>query len=129
MLELVTSASVEPVETIPLFSIDGKEYRIPLVPSAAMGLRYLKMLRTQGEMVANGWALEEMLGTEAYDALANFKDLTPQDLAQLSEIVGKHMLGALEEPEKAAVGKASLRPVPPRSGGRATTKRTSKRTS
>lgn len=129
MLELVTPKSVEPVETVPLFSIDGKEYRIPLAPSAAMGLRYLKMLRTQGEMVANGWALEEMLGAEAYDALSNFKDLTADHLAQLSEIVGKHMLGSLEEPEKVAAGKASLRPVPTRSGGRSTSKRTSKRTS
>jgi hypothetical protein len=130
MLELVTSTSDEPVATTPLFSIDGREYSIPTVVPPSVGLRYLKMLRTQGELIANGWVLEEMLGTEAYEALSEFKGLTNAHLMQLTEVVGKHVLGSLEEPERAAaVGKASLRPVPTRSAGRSTTRRTSKRTS
>lgn len=130
MLELVTPASDEAVETVPLFSIDGKEYGIPAVISASLGLKYLKMLRTQGEVVAGGWVLEEMLGEEGYDALSNFKGLTTKQLEQLCEIAGKHALGSLEEPEKAVtVGKASLRPVSAKSAGRSTTKRISKRTS
>lgn len=129
MLELRTSTSEEQVEVLPLFSIDGTVYSVPTNPSPAMGLKYMKLLRTQGSMIADGWALEEMLGTEAYDALSEFKGLTVEDLEQLKEIVGKHMLGSLEEPEKVAVGKASLRRASTRSAGRSTTSRTSKRTS
>jgi len=129
MLELVTSKNSEPVELVPIFSIDGTVYQMPVEVPAYIGLRYLKMLRTQGELIANGWVLEEMLGTEAYEALSNFKGLKAEHLEQLQEVVGKHVLGSLEEPEKVAAGKASLRPVPTKSAGRSTTRRTSKRTS
>jgi hypothetical protein len=129
MLELVTPQSEEPVELVPIFSIDDTVYQMPIEVPAYVGLRYLKMLRTQGELIANGWVLEEMLGTEAYDALSNFKGLKAEHLEQLQEVIGKHVLGSLEEPEKVAAGKASLRPVSTKSGGRSTTKRTSRRTS
>jgi hypothetical protein len=130
MLELVTSNAAPAVDTVPLFSIDGVAYSIPAIAPPVMGLRYLKLRREQGELVANGWVLEAMLGEEAYEALCNFKDLTEENLRELSEIVGKHVLGSLEEPEKAAaVGKASRRPGSTRSTGRSTTRRTSKRTS
>lgn len=129
MLELVTPAVEEPVELVDIFSIDGKPYQMPIEVPASIGLKYLKMLRQRGEAFANGWVLEEMLGTEAYDALANFKGLTKEHLEQLEEIVGKHVLGSVEEPEKVAVGKAGLRAAPTRSRGRSTTRQTSKRTS
>lgn len=129
MLELVTPKVEEKVELVDIFSIDGRAYQMPIEVPPNVGLKYLKMLRLQGEAFANGWALEEMLGTEAYDALANFKGLTKEHLEQLQEVVGKHVLGSVEEPEKVAVGKAGLRAAPTRSGGRSTTRRTSKRTS
>jgi hypothetical protein len=43
-----------------------------------------------------GWALENVLGTEAYDALTNCPDLEPEDLEAVMKVVHDNVMGAVE---------------------------------
>ena len=97
VVRLTTSAEPAPVEKVPLFYIDDVEYDMPARIGPNVGLKALRMARTHGADVAEAWLLEEVLGTEGYEALMNFDDLTGTQLEQIMGIVRDHVLGQEEQ--------------------------------
>lgn len=81
--------STEEIEYVEIFEIDGKSHSIKKKQPVNVGLRYLKMVRTDGPEVAQSWLLEQVLGEEAYDALMNFDGLTQEQLQSVMKAVGK----------------------------------------
>lgn len=97
MLELTTTTEPVDEERIPLFSIDGREYTIPKSVDAAFALRAIKTVREKGELFAAAQIFEEVIGTEAYDALCNFKGLKGPQLKQLIDEVVGYVMGQVED--------------------------------
>lgn len=81
---------------VDLFAIDEKVYQMPVKVGAGVALGYMKLVRTHGQEAAMGWALEVVLGTEAYDALTNCPDLEPEDLEAVMKVVHDNVMGAVE---------------------------------
>lgn len=83
-----------------LFSIDGRVYSMPIEVSASVALQMLHVARTEGEQAAVSWVMEEVLGTEAYDALRTCKALKPHQLQAVIKVVTETVMGAMEESGK-----------------------------
>lgn len=97
---LTTNTEASPVETVELFSIDGKSYSIEKKPRVNVALKYLKIARNEGADAAGAFLLEKLLGEEAYEALLDYDDLTPENLAAIVEAAQKATLGDLETPKE-----------------------------
>lgn len=98
MIELTTKAPADR-RMVDLFSIDGKIYQIPVKVGANIALGYMTFVRTHGQEAAMGWALEKVLGEEAYTALMNCDDLQAEDLEAIMEAVHTNVMGAVENPK------------------------------
>jgi hypothetical protein len=98
VIELKT-ADAATVKMEDVFSIDGVTYQIASVITVNVALQYMRMLRTQGQEVALGWAIERVLGDDAYTALMNFDGLTPEQLAEVMDVVRIKLMGAVEGPK------------------------------
>ena len=95
-LRLSTSRPADADERVTLFFIDDHEYTIPKRPRANLALKYLDLVKKDGSDYAAAWLLEEMLGSEAYQALMDYDYLTPEQLDQVTALRQKHVLGKLE---------------------------------
>jgi len=95
MIEL-TSTPVAERDMVDLFSIDGTVYQMPVRIGAGVALGYMKMVRTKGQDIAMGWALEQVLGEAAYTALSECEDLQPEDLEAVMKAVHENVMGAVE---------------------------------
>jgi hypothetical protein len=84
---------------VDLFSIDGKVYQMPVKVGANVALGYMKLVRTHGQEAAMGWALERVLGTEAYDALMSCDEVDADDLEAIMKAVHENVMGAVENPK------------------------------
>ena len=69
---------------------------MPSQPSASVSLKYMRMARTEGPQAAQGWLLEQLLGTDAYDALMNWDGLTAAHLLKILAILEKIAMDASE---------------------------------
>lgn len=90
---------VKEPEKIEVFSIDEVAYYIPKTVRRGLSLKYLKMKREQGSSVAIAFLLEEVLGTETYDILSDYDELTDDDLAKVTKLVMSVVMGGLEGPK------------------------------
>jgi hypothetical protein len=93
------TTSTEPPDRVTLFYIDDREYSVTLKPGVNVGLRYLHLVRTVGENQAMDYLLEKLLGSEGYQALMDYDDLTSEQFQQICEVASKLTLGALEPPK------------------------------
>lgn len=73
---------IEP-DLVEVFKLDGKPYYVDRNVGAGVAMRMLKALRKQGQESAVATMLEELLGEQAYDDLANFRGLKPKHFAQV----------------------------------------------
>lgn len=87
-------------EVTDLFSIDGKVYTMPSEVSASVAVQMLHVARTEGQESAVSWVLEEVLGTEAYDALRKCRALKAHQLQAIIKVVTETVMGAMEEEGK-----------------------------
>ncbi len=87
-------------QVIDLFSIDGKVYTMPAEVSASVALQMLHVARESGEQAAVSWAMEEVLGKEAYDALRTCKALKAHQLQAVIKVVTEKVMDAMEESGK-----------------------------
>lgn len=99
-IRIVTPEQPPETETIEIFSIDGKPFSIPLDVSPSVSLRFMKLARLEGMEIAMAGLLEEMLGSEAYDALANYPHLTKEQFSDVMLLVRRHTMGAVEAPKE-----------------------------
>jgi hypothetical protein len=86
-------------QRVPAFSINGTVYTIATRPKTNAGLKYIHLARTKGQEIAVDFMLETLLGTEGYQALMDFDDLTEQNLTDVITAASKIMLGAVEGPK------------------------------
>jgi hypothetical protein len=82
----------ETVETVEVFKLDGKVYSLPKDVSAGVSLKYLQLQTEEGPDAAAYYIMREMLGQEAFDALANHPRLKKADLNKIMSVVEEHAL-------------------------------------
>jgi hypothetical protein len=101
-VELFTMAEIDhQPDLVEVFRIDGTPYCMDRNQDAGAALRYLKLVREKGENVALSYLFEEIMGQEAYDALINFKGITPEQLGQVMLAVQTVLLGSQTAAPKA----------------------------
>lgn len=104
-IDLPAAGSVQ-YNTLVLFRLGGREYTTTDRPTTALSLRYLRMLKDEDENTANAYLLTEMVGPEAYDALCDYDDLTPEQFQQIMELARKvAMKGLPDDGPKAPKGR------------------------
>lgn len=81
-----------------LFTIDGKAYDLWVNAPASVGLRYLKMVRTENQEAAAVWLMEQMIGEDGYEALMNYSKLKAKDLERIMRVVKEYALADEESP-------------------------------
>lgn len=86
IVALKTSKNKTEVDRTVLFSIDGKEYSIPVAIRPNEGMQIMHVFRTQGEVAGVDFMLEKLLGTEGHAALMLFDDLEEDDLMKIVKI-------------------------------------------
>jgi hypothetical protein len=99
ILRIKSSGSDAEQQRKPLFYIDDDEYTVPVRVGPNVGLKYLRILRTRGEEVGAAFMLETLLGTEGYEALMEYDELTDDQLTQIIEDASKIMMAAVETPK------------------------------
>lgn len=94
LLELVTDDTEQkPVPMEPAFTINGRVISVPVEVDAAVAIRYMDHCRKKGENWGLSWLLEEVLGTEAYEALLALKGLKDEHIIAVARIVQSKVLG------------------------------------
>jgi hypothetical protein len=91
-------------DRIPLFELDDKEYSMPGEVKPYVAIRYLWMIRQDGPEYAAAWLMEEMMGTEGFEALAGYEDLKRQDFKAIMNRIREHAMGLIEDDEGKANG-------------------------
>lgn len=84
------------VEQVELFKLNGHSYTIPNKARANVSLKYLNLLRKEGDAAASAYLLTTLLGDEAFDALTEYDDLTQDQFTAVVEAAQKVVLGNLE---------------------------------
>lgn len=97
-VDLVTEPDEE-VETEKLFSIDGREYRIPVEFGPHLGLIYVDSAE-KGMDIALGRVLKMAIGEDGWRALVGHKSLTAPQLRTILNRVMVKVMGALEAAAK-----------------------------
>lgn len=83
-----------------LFTIDDREYTVLDNPGAELGLEYLRQARILGPLGATDWAMEAMLGADAYAALRRCKGLPVKGLQRVVEVVSQKLVGSMDIPKE-----------------------------
>ena len=78
------------VETVEIFKLDGKVYAAPKNVSAGVMLKYMKMQAEVGAEPAYYFLMNTLLGSEAFEALAEHPKLKQSDLQKVFEATEKH---------------------------------------
>jgi hypothetical protein len=76
---------VAPPDMYPIFAIN---------PRASVELKFLWMVRHEGEAQANAFLLEELVGPDGFMALMNYDALTPGDLERIFAALREAVEGA-----------------------------------
>jgi hypothetical protein len=82
-LKLVSNPDAEAPETVPLFYIDGVEYRARTSVPFKVSLRANRIFAEKGQEEAEMWAIIQVIGQEAWEALENFDELTEEDFQEI----------------------------------------------
>lgn len=93
VLDLDAEEIDEEPDLVEIFRLNGKSYYVDRNVGAGTAIRMLKSLKTQGQESAVATMLEELLGEEAFDALANHRGLKPKHFAQVLLSCTRAILG------------------------------------
>jgi hypothetical protein len=91
--------NTDEVEQVELFKLNGKSYTIPNKARANVSLKYLNLLRKEGDAAASAYLLTTLLGEEAFDALTEYDDLTTEQFTDVVGAAQKVVLGELDNPK------------------------------
>lgn len=97
VIKLSTKTAPESEEREPFLEIDGKSYTLPVEPSPAIAVQYLRDTKARGAEYAVAAAFETMLGAEGLKALSKCGGLTKSDLAKIMTKIQDKITGLLEE--------------------------------
>ena len=94
----------EPVveERVTIAYIDDYELTMPKTVPPNVALKVMRTSRTQGDEMAMMQMLEEVIGPDGYERLANWPALTGDHLIDLFKVVQKVSMGALEVPKSSS---------------------------
>jgi len=112
ILRLSTKTKKKTVEYVDLFEIDDVTYQVPRRPSPTVGLKFLHIMKHEGQEEAAYYMLTTMLGQEGYDALMNYEDLSQEQYDFVLTAAIRIATGKTENP------KGPTRRQPPGSRGR-----------
>ncbi|HEV2346446.1 MAG TPA: hypothetical protein VGS97_20270 [Actinocrinis sp.] len=88
-------------DLVEIFRIDGKPYFIDRNRGAGVVMRLIKSIKTDGENAAVATMLTELLGEDAYEALASYRGLTAKHIYQVVLACQKAILGDAQTGPKA----------------------------
>jgi hypothetical protein len=98
-VRLSSKTAAPAVERESFFFIDDEEYVIIKNPSPAMGLRFLEMVRTRGELVAQAEVFDMLVGHVDHPdrpgslrALSRVEGITEGEVAALVGVVGDKLM-------------------------------------
>lgn len=78
-----------------LFRLDDERvFYVPRKVGPNVSIAYLRDVKRHGETYATAALMERMLGEEAMDALAEYDDLTEDELERIGKIVQKWVFGS-----------------------------------
>lgn len=92
----ISSGNVVDEEREPLFFIDDVEFTIPKTIRPNITIAYLRDAAKDGQEVALGKAMEEVLGPKAMDALAESDSVTEDDMRAIMDIVERKLQGQMK---------------------------------
>lgn len=81
------------IEQLDLFELDDVIYTIPAKVGYNFTVKAMEVAATAGDRTAQLWALQELIGPKAYNALLEFDDLEEEDFEKILEVVDKVALG------------------------------------
>lgn len=81
-------------ERVLLFTIGGVNFYRPKNISPQLGFKLMRDTKRFGQMTATATLIEELLGPECLDALADAEGVSPEDWETISEIMANEVLGA-----------------------------------
>lgn len=129
---------VDDGEQILLFSIRGTDYFMPAKIPPSVGAQALDMIRHEGEVAGSMWLLEEVLGSDGYQAYISCRAMTSDQMKRIANTVQEHVFGQMDDTGNGQGPNRAVRRSGSRGGssnghsggaGSSTTKRTSTRTS
>lgn len=88
-----------------LFTIDDVDFFMPKEPDPQIGFRMMRDLRRRGEIYAYAGLIEELLGEDVLDALADTKSMSREDWDTIGEILATKVFSRMKDP----MGKGSRR--------------------
>lgn len=100
MIRIDTAAAPISEEREPIFSIDNREYTIPVEVPGSLALAAMEEVRQKGEIAASAWCMETLLGTQGYKALLSCQEVTKAQVLAIQEICRERVFGAVEEEGK-----------------------------
>lgn len=86
----------EEIEVIHAFTIDGKEYYMPVEVEFHHAIRSLDIAAEQGEAAAVAYQLRVLLGEEGYRALIDFPDIQRDDFIAICDLANQIIASSSE---------------------------------
>jgi hypothetical protein len=79
------------------FTIDDREYTVPVEVDSSVGMMATDLMATQGEPAAVRYIMIQLLGKDAYQRLIREKGLSREDLKAIQIILREKVFGAEED--------------------------------
>lgn len=79
-----------------LFTLNGREYKVPAKPAVNIALRFLDDLNKRGEELAVARMLPKLLGEEAWEALLAEDDLTMDEFQSIAQAASQLLMGNVQ---------------------------------
>ena len=89
-------------ERVVVAYLDDYPLTVPKTVPPNIALKVMRTSRTRGDEIAMMQMLEEVIGPEGYERLANWPSLTIDNLVDLFKAVQKVSMGALEIPKSSS---------------------------
>jgi hypothetical protein len=86
----------EQIEVINAFTIDDKEYFMPVEVDWHHAVKSLDIAAREGEASAVAYQLRTLLGEEGYRALIDFEDIDRDDFQAICELANKIIMSSSE---------------------------------
>ncbi|WP_432131254.1 hypothetical protein [Streptomyces tendae] len=86
-------------DEIPVFTLKGKTYSITDRPRANLALKSLWLMKQHGEEQAQAMIVPEALGPELMAVLMDHENLTPEQLAEISQRVMRIVFNQAQDDE------------------------------
>lgn len=81
----------------PLFTLGDKTYYMPNEVPPNIAFKFLRDRRRQDIVYATAGVIENVIGADALDALAEADDMKPEDMRALMKIIQEKVMGQMQD--------------------------------